>query len=56
MTVEIKLVGGGHLSLFGNESSLVQVIPYGESPITAEFNISNLEDVIEPLQKACNWK
>lgn len=43
-------------SLFNHDNLLIRVTPYGESPRDIEFNISGLEDIIEPLQKACGWK
>lgn len=43
-------------SLFGHNKLLLQLTPYNENPRIVEFNISGLEDIIEPLQKACKWK
>lgn len=34
---------------------VAQITPYNESPITAVFNISGLEEAIGPLRKTCNW-
>lgn len=42
--------------MLNKEKLLVQVVPYGENPVTTEFNIHGLENIIEPLQKMCNWK
>lgn len=34
---------------------LVRFSPFGESPVTAEFDISHLADVIDPLRQSCHW-
>lgn len=34
---------------------LVQVTPYNESAVTAEFTVAGLERAILPLRKACGW-
>ncbi len=41
--------------LFDKETLLVQVTPFNESPITLSFDISGLQNEIEPLRKACKW-
>lgn len=41
--------------LFGAKNLLIRYTPYSESPNEVNFNINGLEDVIEPLRKACNW-
>jgi type VI secretion system protein VasI len=48
---------GGKLikSMFGATSLFVQVTPFNESAVTAEFNIAELEQAIAPLRKACKW-
>lgn len=43
-------------SLFGHDKLLLQLTPYGENTRIVEFSITGLEDIIEPLQKACHWK
>lgn len=42
-------------SLLGKEALLVQVTPYGASPINTVFNISGLDEAIKPLREACKW-
>lgn len=42
-------------TLFGAENLLVQITPFGESPITVDFPIAGIEDEIKPLREACNW-
>jgi type VI secretion system protein VasI len=34
---------------------VAQVTPYNESPVTAIFNTSGLENAIIPLRETCNW-
>ena len=43
-------------SLFGHDKLLLQVMPYNENQKIVEFNISGIEDITEPLQKACKWE
>ena len=43
-------------SLFKHDNLLIRVTPYGESPRDVEFNISGLENIIEPLQRECHCK
>ena len=35
---------------------IVQLTPYGESPITAIFATAGLSSALEPLANACGWK
>ena len=42
-------------SLFGGGNLLVQITPFNESRMTADFRIAGLEDAITPLREACNW-
>lgn len=42
-------------SLFDRDKLLVQVTPYGSSPVMTTFNVSGLRDSIKPLRKACHW-
>jgi type VI secretion system protein VasI len=42
-------------SLFGAQELLVRFTPFNESPVTAKFNISGLEDAIAPLRESCHW-
>lgn len=34
---------------------VAQVTPYNESPVTAIFNTSGLENAIKPLRETCGW-
>ena len=34
---------------------VAQVTPYNESPVTAVFNTSGLENAIKPLRETCSW-
>lgn len=48
--------GIGIIKTFFNADNLViRATPYSESPITATFNISGIEDEITPLREACSW-
>lgn len=38
-----------------HNSLITEVTPFGERPITAEFDIRGLANAIKPLRKACNW-
>lgn len=42
-------------SLFGSERLLVRATPFSESSVEMTFNITGLEDQIQPLREACNW-
>ncbi|MBC7282640.1 type VI secretion system-associated protein TagO [Hoeflea sp.] len=42
-------------SLFGEERLLVEVTPHGESPVSAEFNITGVEEAVSDVRKYCNW-
>ena len=41
--------------MFGKNRMVVRMRPFNESPFTANFEISGLEDAITPLRSACNW-
>jgi type VI secretion system protein VasI len=41
--------------LFGGKKLIARMTPYSENPFTATFNITGLEEAIEPLRKACHW-
>ena len=43
-------------SLYGHKRLLAQVTPYRKFPITAEFDITGIEEAIEPICKECGWK
>lgn len=34
---------------------VAQITPYNESPVTAVFDTSGLENAIKPLRETCNW-
>ena len=38
-----------------HNSLITEVTPFGERPITAEFDIRGLANAIVPLREACNW-
>jgi len=42
-------------SMFGAERLFVQATPYSESAVDGEFDISGLEEVVQPMREACNW-
>ena len=42
-------------SLEGKESIYIEDEKYRGGRVSATFNISGIEEVIEPLKKACNW-
>lgn len=41
--------------LFGGEKIFMRASPFNESPVEMTFNISGLEEAIEPLREACGW-
>ncbi|MDF0602583.1 type VI secretion system-associated protein TagO [Psychromarinibacter sp. C21-152] len=41
--------------LLGAERLLVRFTPFNESPATARFDITGLEQAIAPLREACHW-
>jgi hypothetical protein len=41
--------------LFGANTLLVRANPYGQSAISFELDISDLEEASKPLRAACNW-
>lgn len=41
--------------MFGHNSMLTRFVPYSENAVTPRFNISGLEEAIEPLREACHW-
>lgn len=42
--------------LMRHNKLLVQLIPHGENPVMATFDIQGLSESIGPLKKACHWK
>ncbi|OHB72424.1 MAG: hypothetical protein A2W23_07650 [Planctomycetes bacterium RBG_16_43_13] len=43
-------------SIVGYKQLLVQVTPYGESPVMVTFDLAGLEEAVKQLQETCNWK
>lgn len=41
--------------MFGGNSIYMRASPYNESPVEMTFNITGLEEAIEPLREACGW-
>lgn len=37
------------------ETLVVQTTPYGENPVTAQFDVRGLAEELAPLREACNW-
>ena len=42
-------------NLLGGDRLLIRVAPFGMSPITAEFDITGLDEAIKPLRASCGW-
>lgn len=42
-------------SMLGKDRLVAQVTPYNESPVTAVFPTSGLDNAIKPLRETCNW-
>lgn len=42
--------------LIRHEDLLIQITPYGENSVTAEFFLQGLSGAIKPVQKACGWE
>ena len=41
--------------MFTSSKLVAQVTPYNESPVTAIFDTSGLENAIQPLRETCKW-
>lgn len=41
--------------MLGHNSMVVRLTPYSESPITATFQISGIDDAIKGLRSTCKW-
>lgn len=41
--------------MLGESKLVAQVTPYNESPSTAVFDITGLDEAIKPLQESCGW-
>ena len=42
-------------SMLGKDEMLTRFTPYAESPVTARFQISGLDEAITPLRESCGW-
>ncbi|MBC7153981.1 MAG: hypothetical protein H5U19_05095 [Rhodobacteraceae bacterium] len=42
--------------LVGETRLILQLTPYGASPVTAIFDISGAKNAFAPIAEACNWK
>jgi type VI secretion system protein VasI len=42
-------------NIMQHQSLLLQITPYGESPVMATFDVSGLTEAIKPLRQACQW-
>lgn len=56
----LGLWGGGRSipvikQMIGKQKVVVRMTPYSESPFTATFDISGLDESIKPLRKECGW-
>jgi type VI secretion system protein VasI len=41
--------------LLGGKRLLVEVAPFGASPVLAEFPVAGLDMAVAPLRQACGW-
>jgi type VI secretion system protein VasI len=41
--------------MLGSNKLIAQITPYNESPVTAIFNTTGLENAIKPLRETCGW-
>lgn len=41
--------------MLGRERMFVRATPFSDSTVSAEYNISGLDEAIKPLREACNW-
>jgi type VI secretion system protein VasI len=42
-------------SLVGKDELFARVTPYGESAVSATFDLAGLDEALKPLREACNW-
>ena len=42
-------------NMMAADKLVAQITPYNESPVTAIFDTSGLENAIKPLRETCNW-
>ena len=49
--------GAGFIrQLLGQDRLVVELTPYGDSPVTAIFMLDGIDQVVEPIKKECGWK
>lgn len=41
--------------MIGGKQLVARMMPYGQSPFTATFNISGVEDAVKPVRAECGW-
>ncbi len=41
--------------LYGAKNLLIRATPYNESPVTVNFPIAGIEEVVKPVAEACHW-
>lgn len=41
--------------MFGKDQMVIRFTPFSESPVTAKFDVSGLEETIKPLRESCGW-
>lgn len=41
--------------LLEHDSLLIQLTPYGESPIMTTFDLRGVKEAVKPLREACHW-
>lgn len=41
--------------MVGETQLIAQITPFAESPVTAIFDITGIENALKPLSEACNW-
>lgn len=42
-------------TMMRHDKLTTEVTPFGQRPVTVEFNIEGLSEVVKPLRKLCNW-
>lgn len=41
--------------MVGHQKLVAEITAYNESPTTVEFDLTGMEEAIQPLRKACKW-
>lgn len=41
--------------MIGHDQMIIRATPFSESAVTGEYNITGLEEAVQPLRDACNW-